>query len=62
MNFEELKTKSAKELEDLLAEQKALFHAKKMKITMGSYKQTHELKDLKRMIARVQTLLHREKV
>lgn len=57
MNFEELKTKSVKELQDLLAEQKALFHAKRMKIMAGSYKQTHELKEAKRIIARIQTLL-----
>jgi ribosomal protein L29 len=57
MNFEELKTKSEKELLDLLSEQKALLHAKKMKVRMGSFKQTHELKEAKRSIARIQTLL-----
>ncbi len=58
MKFKELTTKSENEITSLLLELKTKAHDLAVKIRLNQLKNTHELKVVKKDIARVMTYIH----
>jgi len=57
MDFSEIKTKTKKELNELLAEQKNELRQLRFKIQSQQLKQVNKVKIVKKIIARINTLL-----
>ncbi len=60
MKFKELTTKSEAEIKSLLTELRAKAHDLAVKIRLNQLKNTHELKVVKKDIARVMTYLNQK--
>ncbi len=58
MKFTELKTKSEGEVKQLLTDLRAQFHDLSVKSKLNQLKNSHQLKAIKKDIARVMTYLH----
>jgi ribosomal protein L29 len=57
MEIAELKSKNPAELKELLAQQKSLLHTLSVKAKMRSLKQVHSVRETKKSVARIMTLL-----
>lgn len=57
MDFEELKTKSAADLKELIVEQVALLRDLRFKLANQQLKTVRKIKEARKTIARVKTLL-----
>lgn len=57
MEFSEIKTKNASELNDLLAEKKEELRVLRFKLQSQQLKQMHKINDAKKFIARIKTAL-----
>ncbi len=58
MDFDELKTKSEKELKELLSEQVALLREFRFKIANQQLKTVGKIKDARKTIARIKMLIN----
>ncbi len=57
MKYKELKNNNPEQLKKMLSDIREEAHALAVKTRLGEHKQTHKLKDLKKDIARIMTLL-----
>ncbi len=57
MEFAEVKNKSAKELQSLLAEEQGKLHTSRVQVAGKQLTQVHKIKEARRSIARIQTAI-----
>lgn len=57
MDFSELKNKNEAELKEILKEKQEELRALRFGAGSGQLKQVHKFKDIKRMVARIQSIL-----
>lgn len=62
MKFKEVTTKSEAEIKHLLSELKTQAHDMSVKIKLNQHKNTHQLKAIKKDIARIMTFLNQKTV
>lgn len=59
MKTQELKQKSAVDLQELLKEKKSRLEELRFLLSQGKVKQVHEVDEIKKDVARILTLLHK---
>jgi len=57
MDFSEIKTKNAAELNELLSEKKEELRVLRFKLQSQQLKQMHKIDEVKKMVARIKTVL-----
>lgn len=61
MDFADLKNKNSKELQELLAEKRELVRELRFKVSEKQLKDVRELREAKKLIARILTLINQKR-